>query len=335
MIAELDVDLQHVLRHTSQVWPILADSNVLLTGASGFVGSWLVETFLRANQDLHLSSTLFVLTRNPQAFKEDKRDFRTLIGDLKTFAMPEVKFDYIIHAAFQHQTYEQSPLTTRRDNLQGVRRILRVAREHGTKKILLTSSGAIYGEQPADLLHIPEDYTCAVDSGSLYADVKRAAENAFAECGTDAVIGRLFAFVGPHLPTDKNFAVGNFIRDAASAGPIRIAGDGTAFRSYLYAADLAIWLWTLLIHGQAGRAYNVGSDQAVSILELARTVERVCGVTQGMTIAKVPIPGEKPKRYVPSIERARAELNLEPLIPLDEGVRRMFRWYKQRYTSTK
>jgi dTDP-glucose 4,6-dehydratase len=176
---------------------------------------------------------------------------------------------------------------------------------------------------------MPETFPRAVREGDSYAMSKRESEKRFAQAATPAVIARLFAFIGPHLPLDRNFAAGNFIKDALSGGPIRIEGDGTPLRSYLYAADLAIWLWTLLVNGEPGRAYNVGSDEPLSILQLARRVETIAALTSGVAIAKTPNPGVPPKRYIPSIERARSELHLAPLISIDEGIRRMLEWAKQ------
>jgi dTDP-glucose 4,6-dehydratase len=87
---------------------------------------------------------------------------------------------------------------------------------------------------------------------------------------------------------------------------------------------MAICLWTLLIKGVAGRTYNVGSDQAISILDLARTVAKVCGVKEGIHVALKPAEGATRKRYVPSIARAREELGLDVWTSLEEGIRRMF-----------
>jgi dTDP-glucose 4,6-dehydratase len=136
--------------------------------------------------------------------------------------------------------------------------------------------------------------------------------------------------VGPHLPLDAHFAIGNFIRDALAGGPIRVNGDGTPYRSYLYAADLAEWLFTILLRGRAGRAYNVGSEEALSVLELAERVAETIGL-QGngginVTVAKKPIAGTLAVRYVPAASRAHAELELEPSVPLSRAIARAAHW---------
>jgi len=135
--------------------------------------------------------------------------------------------------------------------------------------------------------------------------------------------------VGPLLPLDANFAVGNFIGDALRGGPVRIAGDGTPYRSYLYAADLAIWLWTVLLRGKGAYPYNIGSPQAFTIAELARTVISVVAPGASVEIAGKPVPGAAPARYVPSTARAERGLGLRPLISMEEGIRRTSSWHRE------
>jgi dTDP-glucose 4,6-dehydratase len=214
--------------------------------------------------------------------------------------------------------------------VEGTRRVLEVARRSGARRLLFTSSGAVYGRQPPELSHVPEDYTGGPDPltpASAYGEGKRAAELlctlAGAAHGFDAVIARCFAFSGPYLPLDLHFALGNFVRDALAGGPIRVGGDGTPFRSYLYGADLAAWLWTLLARGQPARAYHVGSEAALSVRDLAFTVARVLGVERGVALARTPVPGAPAERYVPSTRRSREELGLAESFGLEESIARM------------
>jgi dTDP-glucose 4,6-dehydratase len=193
----------------------------------------------------------------------------------------------------------------------------------------------VYGKQPAAMTHIPEDYPGApstTDPDSAYGHAKRISEYMCAMYGRmygfDALIARLFAFVGPLLPLDGNYAVGNFIRDALCAGPVRIGGDGTPYRSYLYAADLAIWLWAILLQGKGAHPYNVGSESDLTIAELARLVVGATSPGAKIEIACKPIPGALPLRYVPSTERAQRELGLSPLIMLEQGIHRTFQWHR-------
>src|SRR5262249_22634461 len=160
---------------------------------------------------------------------------------------------------------------------------LGLAHASRASRYLLLSSGAVYGRQPPDVSHLTEGHGGGPDVSdprSAYAEGKRAAEVMAAiaaeSTGLSVRVARCFAFVGPHLPLDVHFAIGNFIRDAMAGGPIRISGDGTAVRSYLYMADLAIWLWTLALSPAASGAFNVGSETAGSLLDTARVVGSVC-----------------------------------------------------------
>jgi nucleoside-diphosphate-sugar epimerase len=335
-------DLDHVLEHTtSDVWKALAGERLFVTGGTGFVGKWLLESLLWADKRLDIRTSAFVLTRDPDRFHVEcphltqNPRVELLRGNVQDFEFPSGKFSFVIHAATElcFKPNQQQLLSTFDLDVEATRHVLEFARTHGTQRLLLTSSGAAYGKQPSEMTHISEDYAGApstTDTGTGYGQAKRVSEFLCAmyarQYGFAALIARLFAFVGPHLALDKNFAVGNFIRDVLQGGSIRVKGDGTPYRSYLYAADLAVWLWTILARGESARLYNVGSDSALTIGELADTVVRVTGERTPIEIAEEPAPGAPALRYVPSVDRARNELGLVPMISLEEGIRRTFDW---------
>jgi len=335
-------DLDHVLEHTEGLWEQLRREPVFMTGGTGFVGRWLLESLLWISDRLGLDVRVTALTRDPERFTKSAphlashAGLRLLRGNVVDFDFPDHTYPFVIHAATERITAPtlEQPLGSFAADERGTRRVLEFACSHRTRRLLFTSSGAVYGRQPSQVLNVPEEYTGApatVDIGATYAHAKRISEFMCASYGSahqfDVVIARLFAFVGPLLPLDTNYAVGNFIRDVIGGGPIRIAGDGTPYRSYLYSADLAIWLWTMLFRGKAAFPYNVGASTALSIAQLARTVAEATGAEVRIEIAHRPEPGQAPERYVPDTTRAR-ELGLRPLISVDEGIRRTVSWHR-------
>jgi len=338
-------DLDSILRHTRQLWTEVRGQRILLTGGTGFFGCWLVESFLHANRELQLNAEIVVLTRSPQAFAQKcphlySDHALTLIpGDVCDFqfdsAFDGAEYRYVIHAATEASAtlVAEQPLEMLQTIFRGTERTLKFAATHGTRKFLLTSSGAVYGEQPDSITHLREDYTGGPNPlarQSVYAEGKRAAEllcSLYANTDMECKIARCFAFVGPHLPLDAHFAIGNFLRDAMRGDPIHIHGDGTASRSYLYAADLAIWLWTMLFRAPSMEAFNVGSDQAVSIVELAHAVSSALNSKAELYVAQEPVPGAPPRQYVPSIEKARQLLGLDVHVSLEGSIRRTAAWH--------
>ena len=318
-------DLEHVLGRTRDLWEELRGQRLFITGGTGFFGRWLLESLLWANDRLSLGLSALVLSRNPDAFREKAPRvaghpaIQFHPGDVRSFEFPKGGFSHIIHAATEASARlnAEDPLTMFDTILDGTRRALEFACHCGAGKFLLTSSGAVYGRQPPEMARVPEDYAGApdpIDSRSAYGEGKRAAETLCTlfsrQHGIEAKIARCFAFVGPHLPLDIHFAIGNFIRDGLKGGPIVVQGDGTPHRSYLYAADLTIWLLTILFRGHNGRSYNVGSEEGVSIAELAHLVAASCGPEVAVIVRGKPDLSKAPERYVPSTERASRELGL-------------------------
>lgn len=150
-----------------------------------------------------------------------------------------------------------------------------------------------------------------------------------ARTGMKCKTARCFAFVGPHLALDAHFAIGNFIRDALRGGPILVNGDGTPMRSYMYAADLAVWLWTILLKAPAMRPFNVGSDQDLSIRSLAEEVASAIQPGIEIQVAHDPVAETPLQRYVPSVDTARKQLQLSEGISLRDAIERTAAWHRR------
>jgi nucleoside-diphosphate-sugar epimerase len=337
-------DLNHILNHSSGLWGEVRGQTVFMTGGTGFFGCWLLESLLWANDQMGLGTRVVLLSRSPRSFAAraphlaNHPAVHMIEGDVRTFEYPAGDFPIVLHAATEASAKlnQENPLLMFETVVEGTRRTLEFARTHGTRRFLLTSSGAVYGQQPPKMTHIPEEYLGApnpMDPNAAYAEGKRAAEMLCRlyshQFGLEVKIARCFAFVGPHLPLNAHYAIGNFIRDALQGGPIRVSGDGSPFRSYLYAADLAVWLWTILFKGEPCRPYNVGSDRGISIAELANLVRQVVNPDLEIAIARQVDPSQPAQRYVPSTERARCELRLESWVPLEEAVHKTVLWEKK------
>jgi nucleoside-diphosphate-sugar epimerase len=333
----LAADLDHVLAHTPEVWDGLRGARLFVTGGTGFFGCWLLESFAWACDRLGLDATATVLTRSPEAFRAkaphlaNHSAIRLHHGDVRSFEYPEGRFSHVIHAATEATPAlcRERPLLVMDTIVDGARRTLDFAVTAGAKRYLLTSSGAVYGSQPPDVMRVPEGWAGAPGTtagGSVYGESKRMAEllcTLYAEThGLDCLIARCFAFVGPYLPLDAHFAIGNFIQDAVNGRAVQVNGDGTPYRSYLYAADLAVWLWTILVKGQSLRPYNVGSEVEVTVAETAEAVALALGSPDPVRIAGKAVAGAQAQRYIPSTARARNELQLRERIPLQESIRR-------------
>jgi len=339
----LSADLHHILDHTRDLWEDLRGARLFITGGTGFVGCWLLESFLFANQQLDLKASASVLTRKPDSVKQTLPHLMLdpaialIEGNVRNFEFPSGEFSHVIHAASESSAHLTSDnLLAMYDTVvNGTQHTLDFAVHCKSEKFLFTSSGAVYGPQDPALEYLAEDtptrdYDGPLNMRSVYSKSKRAAELITQIYANKMVTtsARCFAFIGPYLPLNSHFAVGNFIRDGLAGHSIEGNGDGTPYRSYLYAADLAIWLWTILMRGESGLAYNVGSDQAVSIGELAHTVSSLFDPPPTVHIHQKQVAGKLAERYVPSTRLAAKTLGLEAWVSIPEALRRTIQWYE-------
>lgn len=335
-------DLAQIIFNTSNLLIELRNKNVFITGGTGFIGTLLLESFAYANDYLELNATALVLTRNKAAFAKkaphlaNHPAIKFLEGDILSFEFPSGEYSHIIHAATEtaHGLYDEDPIRAFDIIVFGMRRVLEFARQAKAQKILFTSSGSVYGKQLLSTTHISENYLGAADLcdlHSVYGEGKRVSEMLCSIYSKkycfEIKIARCFSFIGPYMPLDQHFAVGNFIRDALRGGPIRVNGDGTPYRSYMYATDLITWLWTILFRGDNCRPYNVGSDVAMQIKDVALCVANEISGGVEVIVENYKIGLHPADRYVPNVFRACHELGLSIETCFTDAVQRTLLWH--------
>lgn len=338
-VAVLDSSITAVLRHLDLCG--LAGQRLFITGGTGFFGLWLLSA-LRVLHSHGVVVHVTVLSRDPNRFLSRHPHFRDqpwlefIVGDVRNFELHKRQYDFLLHAATETSAVAHAdPLSMFENIVFGTRHALQLARLSGVKRILLISSGAVYGPQSSQITHQPDDSQVACNPflpNSAYGEGKRVMELMGAmlqkETGIECLSARCFAFCGAGLPLDGHFAIGNFVYDALYGTQITIQGDGSSMRSYLYGADLAIWLLYLLIKGRAGESYNVGSDVALSIKELAFLVRDRLSPGKRIEVLENPDPKKLNRNYyVPAITRAY-DLGCRPWTSLDESIRLMAQYYR-------
>ncbi|UTH76707.1 NAD(P)-dependent oxidoreductase [Chromobacterium sp. IIBBL 290-4] len=335
---ELSQDLDAALGRQPDVWQSLRGASLFISGGTGWFGRWLLETIVHANARLGAGIHVLALSRDPDAFARRAPHLaadpaiRFHRGDVRDFDFPSGHFSHFLHAATTsaHETFQgETPLGKFDTLVTGTRRVLDFAAEAGPEHFLFTSSGAAYGTSPSGM-PLREDDPVAPDTMNpvtALGQAKRAAEflcAAYAQQhGWHLSVARCFAFVGPFMPLDIHYAIGNFIQCALRREPIIIQGDGSPLRSYLYMGDLSVWLMALLRRKGESALFNVGSDEAISIADLAYLVrDRLHPGGEVRILGRSDVNVGNPARnlYVPDIGRARAELGLEPWTSLADAI---------------
>lgn len=323
-------DCSSILRNAPCRWEKLKNSKIFVTGGTGFFGKWLLRSFVHINKVLNLNAEMTVLSRSPEKFLKDNPLFaqagmpRFVKGDVRTFCS-DSKYDFVIHAA--------TPSDGRLDKVDpdelysiitdGTLNIIKNAEAWLLQRMLYISSGGVYGVQPPEILRMSEEYTPAPTNA--YGRGKLKSEEICLSSGVPTISARCYAFIGPYQELgNRRFAVSSFINDAIHGAPIRVR-DGNPYRSYLYAADLMVWLWTLLIEGKSGEAYNVGSSEAVTILELARMISRCVSPEVGIEVDRYACEPTMPARYVPDVTKAEG-LGLRQYTPISLGIKKTIDW---------
>lgn len=327
-------DCSFILAHSPCGFGKLKNKRILIAGGTGYYGKWFLQSFAYINEKLNLNSEMYIVSRSPESFLREYPAFAKyggiyfIKGDVRDFKFPSGNFSYLIHAATEVVSGQErsNPDEMMRVAEHGTENLLRFARYASVERLLLTSSGAIYGPQPCDVANMPETHLASPTT--IYGKAKKLSEDiCLSSGGLHCSIARCYASVGPWLRLDVQYAVGNFIQNVLRGEPIFIKGDGRPYRSYLYIADLISWLWTILLEGKSGEAYNVGSNIPVSIAELAQAVIDAASVNTIIEYGMKPDFSVPAPRYVPDVSKIKNSLGVAQYFSLREGIKNTIAWH--------
>lgn len=336
-------DCDAVIQQDLQALNHLKNDTILITGGTGFVGTWLLNLLTHLNESYQFNANIIVLARQTEAFKS-KHSYLTkrspiqfINQDIRYLSDLPADINWVVHAAMtpDNRFHASNPIETMSIIADGTLSLLNNLQRLSNLKMLLNiSSGLVYGSQPNELSAISEQYLGAPKIGtvsSAYAEAKRYAEtlcgSARSQAKIPTIIARPFAFIGPYQSLEAPWAINNFMRDAIQGNTIRILGDGKTLRSYLYASDMAFWLLKMLGNGQSGDIYNVGSDQVIALEQLALLVANHSH--QKVDVKLQCTASDNTAHFIPDIAQASNHLQLKPSVDLETAIKRTMAWNRE------
>lgn len=277
-------DIEEIVAANAVDWNIFSGKRVLITGASGFLPAYLVETLLYLNRVRSLDVHVTALVRNRENFEKrfahhlSNPNLTVLVRDVSKPIALKLPHHFIIHAASQASPkyYGVDPVGTLSANILGTMQLLELARNHPVISFLYFSSGEVYGEtQNVPTKESDYGYVDPTSVRSCYAESKRMGENMcvswHAQYQVPAKIVRPFHTYGPGMKLDDGRVYADFVRDVIENRSIVVKSSGTALRAFCYLADATAGFFTVLLKGENGVPYNVGNAQAeISVMNLAK-----------------------------------------------------------------
>ena len=353
-------DLDHICDGLTVELAQLSGKRLLIVGGAGFLGHYLVQTAVHWNATRGAGGLAAIdivvydnYSRGVPLWLEaldGTANLTTVTFDIRDPLPDELgHVDYIIHAASiaSPTYYRKYPIETMDANVNGLRTLLEYALDEqragrGLAGFLFYSTSEIYGDPPADQIPTPETFRGNVSCTgprACYDESKRYGEtlcvNFAQQHGIPVTVARPFNNYGPGLKVTDGRVISDFAADILAGRDVVMLSTGTPSRTFCYVADAVIGYYKILVRGRAGEAYNIGSESPeISMAELAARLVAVAGDLWGYrgsvvlgTSSDVDYLVDNPNRRCPVIAKARAELDYEPSVTLDDGLRRALIWY--------
>lgn len=324
-------DIESVLEIESD-FSKFKDSSILITGATGLIGTVLADMLLFLNKKFNLNLYLVLISRKNS--KKYPECVKVLKHDINFPIKTDRKFDFIIHAASNThpKQYADFPVSTITTNIIGTYNLLEMCRENPKTRFVLLSSVEIYGENLSEDKHpFKETEMGYLDCNTLragYCESKRVSESlcqAYKEqYGIEVIIPRLCRVYGPTLKKDDSKVLSQFLRNAMENQDIVLKSDGNQYYSYIYSSDAATAIIKTMLDGKNGEAYNIADSK--SNIKLKDLAHLVSSKAEKSVIFKIPETTEAKGYSKSTLALLDSEkinnLGWKPKYTIEEGVER-------------
>ncbi len=323
--------LDFILKKISPLKSQFKNKSILVTGASGFIGKWIILLLLELNTKYNYEIKIYFLTRNKKKFLKLNKEFNKsnqiifIENNILNLDIKKYDFNFIFHLAGDLNKKNHNKLLQYDEIVTGSKIVFDYSKINNKVKILFLSSGAVYGNFEKKIYHKNSD---TVDFNKVlhntYAYGKLSAEN-YAKFlhsfnKSKIKIARCFTLVGPYQMIGKGFAIVDFISLAIKDKNIKINSPLKVYRSYMFVADLIIWLIFILLKGEDGKVYNVGSDKPILLLDLAKKIVKLTNSKSKVIPNRKSLNNEKIQFYIPDIEETKKTFNLDLWTDIDQSI---------------
>lgn len=330
--------------HQPELRARLGRQHIAVTGGTGFLGTWIAETIAALNDEYDLGITLDLYARNVNEWAQryphlsGRPEIRLVSQDVRSPFEYARNTNFVIHAAGipNNRVHASDPLRVQQTTVLGLNNALEAATKLDNLVRFVNVSSCLVSGTPNRPGALGENEYFPSACGqvhTVYAESKRAAESLAAIYRSQLRLPvstiRPFTFAGAYQSLDRPWAINSFLRDVLTGGEIRIHGDGSARRSYLYGSDAAWWTLVALINGVNGQVYNIGSPTPVSHLELARLISGRSGTRSEVSLNTAPSKLGQLDDLFPDISNTHNNLGVIQTCTLEQTIDKTWRWFAE------